>query len=516
MPLITDDFQTKITLETEANALPDDMPFHLLLIGDWSGQNRLLKSSRKKPNDYSPVEIDRDNFDEVMRKLGVELLLNLEDDGNNFLHLRFREIDDFHPDKIFEQVPLFSELRKTRKQLLNPQTFDEAARTIRLWTNQSEEELSEDKILDSQDENSSPMAENLLDQILSQPGKSAASEQSQTTSSSELNILLEKLVRPHLIQIDEKEQSQFIDAVDNATGELMRKILHHPQFQALEAAWRSANLLVSRIETDASLKLFLLDITKEELANDLKSVENLTDSAFYKLLVEKTRRNSSQESWSAICANFAFKPDVDDIAILMRVAEIARDANAPFITQADSEILGVESLANTSDARHWSLPSDSPAAKLWSMLRALREASYLGLAIPRLMMRLPYGAKTEPIETFSFEELTTATGSENYLWANPSFACALLLAQSFTLYGWEMKGRLLQDVEDLPMHIYKSEGETIIKPCAELFMTLKMAEKILEAGLMPLLSFRDSNRVRIAGFQSITLPSTPLNGKWVA
>ncbi|MDQ6785540.1 MAG: type VI secretion system contractile sheath large subunit [Acidobacteriota bacterium] len=505
MPTLTDDFETKITLEAEGTALPDEMPFRLLLIGDWSGRSN---RSDLTANNYRAVEIDRDNFEEVMRKLRVELSLDLQ--NGDVLQLRFEELDDFHPDNIFRQVSLFADLRETRQRLMNPQTFNQTAATVRAWAGESETvKLPADE---KPNENPPLQSGNLLDQILFQSAGSSDKPQKQSTGSSELDALVGKLVRPYLVQTDEAEQSKLVEAVDRATGELMRAILHYPQFQALEAAWRGAHLAVSRIETDVDLKIYLLDITKDELKSDLKSVSNLTESTFYKLLTEETAGTFGDESWAAICANYVFKSDVDDVAALMRIAEVCADSKTPFVAQADSEILGVKSLAKTPDAANWKVAEDAPEAKLWSMLRGLPEAAYLGLAVPRILARLPYGAKSEPTEAFSFEESTTE--HNQYLWANPSFVCAMLLARSFRSFGWEMEQRILQDIDNLPMHIYKKNGESAIKPGAEIFMTENAAEKVLEQGLMPLVSFRDSDRIRLVRFQSISFPATALRGKW--
>jgi type VI secretion system protein ImpC len=200
---------------------------------------------------------------------------------------------------------------------------------------------------------------------------------------------------------------------------------------------------------------------------------------------------------------------------LMRVAQIAADSETPFIAQGGSKILGIESVAEAPDAGDWHLSADATEAKLWTMLRDMPEASYLGLALPRLIARMPYGAKSEPTETFSFEEFDGVPEHESYIWMNPAFACALLLAQSFRAYGWEMQ-RMFQDIEDLPLHMYKADGENKIKPCAEIAMTQNGAEKILNQGLMPLISFRDTDRVRLGRFQSISSGSTALLGKWAS
>jgi type VI secretion system protein ImpC len=465
------------------------------------------------------VLIDRDNFEDVMRRLGVELSLDLQGDGQDILQLRFEEIDDFHPDKIFHQVSLFSDLRDTRRRLSNSQTFDAAASEVRRWLGEPEtrESAASEPEAPQTTESQAAASDSILDQILSQSGESPEKRKPvQTPASRELSEFLGKLVRPHLIYTDEAEQSKLIAAVDRATGELMRAILHHPQFQALESAWRGAYLLVMRAETNADLKIFLLDAAKDEISADLKSVGNLGESALYKFLAEKTMGKSGEESWAVVCANYSFNPDVDDTATFMRIAQIAAAAETPFIAHARPQILGIKSLAETPDPSDWRLAADSAEAKLWAMLRALPEAAYLGLAIPRFMARLPYGAKSEPTETFSFEELDESPNHNHYLWANPAFFCGLLLAKSFTASGWETGQGFVQEMDNLPMHFYKENGESKVKPCAELVMTLNAAEKLLDQGLMPLISYRDSDRVRLARFQSIADPPKSLRGKWTS
>ena len=453
-----------------------------------------------------------------MRRLPVELSLDLQGNGQDILQLRFEEIDDFHPDRIFHQVPLFADLRDARRRLSNSQTFDAAAKEVRQWfgdLNSEESTATDPAPVEVATEPAG--SDSILDQILSQSTETPEKRKPvQTPASRELRDFLGKLVSPHLIRTNEAEQSRLIAAIDEATSELMRAILHHPHFQALESAWRGAYLLVSRVETDADLKIFLLDAAKDEISADLKSVGNLGESALYKFLAEKTVGKSGEESWAAVCANYTFNPDVDDTATFMRIAQIAAATETPFIAHARPQILGIKSLAETPDPSNWNLAADSTEAKLWTMLRSLPEASYLGLAIPRFMARLPYGAKSEPTETFSFEEMDASPNHNHYLWANPTFVCGLLLAQSFTSSGWEIGQRFVQDIDNLPMHIYKENGESKIKPCAELVMTLNAAEKLLEQGLMPVISYRDSDRVRVARFQSIASQPTALSGKWTS
>jgi type VI secretion system protein ImpC len=500
MSIFTENLEAQFTMETSATPLPDDAPFRLLLMGDFSGKRANLKR---------PIFIDRDNFEDVMRKLNVGLDLDLQGNGEDVIQLQFEELDDFHPDKLFHQVPLFQDLRGTRKRLMNDNTFETAAREVRSW-------LPSDapKIETVESEPPLPSSGNLLDDILSGGGTAVPTRTPQPTSSSELNSLLSELVKPFLVKTDANEQAKLVAAVDNASGELMRKILHHPEFQALEAAWRGAYLVTSRVETDNNLKIYLLDVPKEELVADLKSAKDLHDSAFSRLLTEKITGMKDDDFYAAVCANYSFKSNVDDVATLMRIAEICKNSDTPFIAQADTQIIGLESLMSFSDTRILALSENTNEGKLWNMLRELDEAKYISLTIPRLMARLPYGKFSDPTENFKFEELSSENRHEQYCWMNSAFACGMLLAQTFSENEWEFGNNLQTEINGLPMYIYQNDSETFVKPGSEAVLTVTAANQIIDQGLTLFVSFRDSDKIRLARLQSISANSSTLKGKW--
>jgi len=508
------DYETKVTLETEMSPLPETPSFHILILGDWSGrESRAADSDLFESN---PFEIDRDNFETVLEKLDVRLNLNFQNNDETVLFLRFSQFDDFHPDRIFQQLPLFSSLRDVRQRLINPQTFDEAAREVRSWLVESKDErASETKVQKlAIKENSESAPNDLLDQILGQTDENSTASRTQNTELSELSALIKELVKPHLIQTDAAEQSKLLLIVDEVISDLMRKILHHPQFQALESAWRGAHFLVRRIETGSKLKIHLLDISKDELAINLKSDSNLTNSRIYRILSRQIGKVSGDEFWAVICGNYTFSLNVDDVAALIRLAKIGSTSDTPFISHLKPEMFGFESFAEIDASESWKISEGSTEENLWTMLRTVPEASSLALALPRILSRLPYGAATEPTEIFYFEEFTASIQHNFYLWSNPIFICALLLAQTFQQYGWNMSQNFFQDVDGLPLHLYQNEFGKKTKPCAEILVTQSNYEKISEQGLISIISFKDTDRIRLGGFQSIAYPPSTLKGKW--
>jgi type VI secretion system protein ImpC len=509
------DFESQVSLETQAISMPEDPPFHILFLSDYSGRENSSKNGENSSPDYQIFEIDRDNFDDVMQKLNTSLRLDLRGIGRNALILNFSELDDFHPDRIFQRISLFSDLRDVRKRLLKSDTFETAAREVRSWfedsseVEQSNADISENIISDI-----SAGSGNLLDDILSDTKAEAVTYRSQPTESVELNSFIRDIVQPHIIQTDEQEQERLVALVDETTSELMRKILHHPQFQALESAWRGLYFVVRRTDTNNDLKLFLMDISKEEISDNLKSSKDLTDSDIFRKIVIEKNKSFGGEPWALICGNYEFELNVEDVAALIRLGKIANISNAPFISHVKPEMLGIESLVDKPNVSDWNLSETTDASKLWTMLRTISVASSIGLAIPKFLARLPYGELTDPTEVFSFEEVTKDFQHKYYLWSNPSFAIALLLAQSFRSFGWEIGRKLLTEIDGLPTHLYSQDGENKTKSCAEINMTHTACDTLIEQGLIPLISFRDTDIIKIADFQSIAFPSKSLNSRW--
>lgn len=497
-----DNFNSIVSLESEKSGIVEEIPFRMLILGDWSGDELKKEFSLR-----SPIEIDRDNFDSVINRLRTKLELDLSLENSQFISLEFSELDDFHPDNLYRQVPLFSDLRDLRRRLASPDTFNSAAREVRDW-------FSKEQIIESNQSNSEPKSvdsEQLLDQILS--GKSE-DVKLKTPQNAELGNLIQDLVRPHLITFDENEQKSLILMVDEATSNLMRKILHHPKFQRLESAWRSLWFLVKNTLTDSLLKIYILDITKEELINKLKEYNNLVDSDIYLKIVGDANNQFVAEPWAAMFGNYDFQPNVDDIATLIRLSKIGSVIQSPFISRVSETLLGIESLFLKPEYNDWDFSEDSSKGKLWSTLRSLTESKYLGLTINKFLTRVPYGAKTDEIDSFSFEEFNGNPPHRNYVWGNSCFISALLLGHSFSKYQWQMGSFLEQEVDNLPTHLYADEFEMITKPCAEIILTQSSCEKLMEFGLMPLISFKNTDRVRLSRFQSVTNPVSALKSRW--
>ena len=309
-------------------------------------------------------------------------------------------------------------------------------------------------------------------------------------------------------------QAEAIGLIDLATSAQMSGLLHLPQFQALESIWRAIYFLVRNVETSSKLKVHLIDVTREELARDLSSVPDLASTGTYRLLVEKSVGTPGAEPWAILAGIYTFDATREDAELLAQIGKVAAAAGAPFISAPTPGVLGCGSIEDLPDRHKWTKEPGAEAASAWRALRATTEARYLGLVLPRFLVRLPYGKETETTELFDFDEIPDMAAHEDYLWANPAFAAVLLLAQTFAEQGWSMRPGALSEITGVPMHIFSVDGESRSKPCAEVLMTQTSAEEMLEKGIMPLASMKDQPAIRLVRFQSITDPPTALAGRW--
>lgn len=499
--------ETQITFESQGQPLPENLPFNILFLGNWSG------SENSDFNTQKPVVIDRDNFDGIMSKLNVSIDLTVENNENSKLNLNFTKLDDFHPDSIFRRVPLFSQLKDLRRRLLNENTYNAAAYEVRSWID-GHKNVESPPILDESDlqvNDSQPESSSILDSILNQ---SELPLNYKSNSSDELSVFLNNIVQPFIIQTDENEQAQLLKVLDDATSNLMSLILHNSKFRKLESAWRGLFLLVRNIETDVDLKIYILDLSKNELTSKLKNSNKLSDSDVYKLIVDNDTFFNGDKSWAIICGNYAFDLNIDDVAALIRISQISQTVNAPFISYVQPDNFNITSFNTDLNSTDPVVDNDSNEGRLWKILRLLPDAGYLSFAMNRFLLRLPYGRDTDPTETFSFEEFIDDSGTENYLFGNPAFICALLLANTYRQFGWEINNKYRSVVTDLPLHIYQKNGETVINPSAEFFMTESILQKIINLGLIPVISSKNTDHLQVGRFQSISLLDGKLSGKW--
>ncbi len=314
--------------------------------------------------------------------------------------------------------------------------------------------------------------------------------------------LLKQMLGLQVIPNSDPQQSQLIAAVDEALSDTLRRILHHPDFQSLESLWRSLELLLRRLDRD--IQIVLVDITAEELAADLSSVQDLSQSGLYQLLVEQPQLDQNHGPFTAFVSNFTFDLSPPHADLLGRIAKLAAAAHAPFLA------------AVTHDCLHRIAPEDQHPATVqaWQSLRQLPEAGYLGLTVPRFMLRWPYGKKTDPIEAFNFEEFTRQSGVRGMLWGNGAFLAGLLLGETIHQQGLKkLELGSIMTVDDLPFYYYVDQHQDqVALPCTDRLLSQRLAEYVQKQNFVPLLAMKGRPEVRLGGWQSLS--GEKLRGPW--
>jgi type VI secretion system protein ImpC len=323
---------------------------------------------------------------------------------------------------------------------------------------------------------------------------------------------IQQALSAHLEPGTDPRQAELVESVDQAIAAQMRTLLHHPDFQRLEATWRSLADLVNGTETGTEVRIHAIDVDRGELLADvLGSRADLSQAGLHHKIRDLCG-GPDGEPLTLLVTDLEYSGSPDDTILFAGLGSIAAQNGAALLASAGSEVLGHPNAPSARDPKSWA-PSEDVAAR-WQALRALQCAASIGLFHPRLLLRLPFGKKAEPVERFAFEEFGLRH-HEHFLWGSAAFAAARLLAAAFLeTGGWEQPGPAV-DIEDLPAYTFvDDDGEPQLMPCAEVFYSEAAAEALLAQGLVPVVSFRNRNIARIVRFHSIAAEPTPLAGPW--
>jgi type VI secretion system ImpC/EvpB family protein len=334
----------------------------------------------------------------------------------------------------------------------------------------------------------------------------------------DLSAFLRGVVAPYAVAGPHPKQEQVLARWDQAIAEQMRAILHHPDFQALEAAWRGLFLLTRRLETGSELKIYLIDCSQQELAAEFERHDDPQHCCLAKTLADPGGEWAGDPGWGVLAGLYRFHATAEDALSLARLAVVASHLGAPLIAEAAPDVFGCDSLALTHDPSGWKRAYGPEVAEAWEVLRALPQSRYLALAAPRFLLRLPYGKETVPTEEFPFEEVSLEGASgprhEELLWGNPALGCACMLGLNFTRHGWEMRPGQVRQLDGIPIYLYKQGGEARQLPPAEAWLGERAAAAMLKFGVMPLLSVKNRDAAVLFDLRSLAKDDGPLAGAW--
>ncbi len=464
--------------------------FRLAVLGDFSGRASAgIVETGDALARRKPLKADVDNLDDLVARLAPKITIALDEEGA--VSIPISGMDDFHPDQLAENLPIFEALLDLRRNLQSRAGFDRASKEVLSWAGETALPLQREPA-----RGSAVATDRKLSDFARLSGRPAP------VAESSADDLIRRLVGPYIVPGRDARQDAMVAQVDEALSAAMRRVLHHPDFKAAEALWRGVEFLVRRIETGARLQIVLYDISAEELAADLAASDALDKSALYSLLVEQPALDAHQGPLSMIAGLYGFEATPPHADLLGRIAQVAAAAGAPFVAG-----IGPDALATPMHEWH---PLIQQA---WTALRALPAAAYLGLASPRFLLRMPYGKKTDPIDPFAFEEFTRQGGLSGMLWGHPALLVALLVAETWSADSKAMKLGRVANVGDLPVYVYHdTDGEQIALPCTERMFSERQAIQVSSCGVMPVVSLRGRPEVRLASFDA--LGGKPLAGRW--
>jgi type VI secretion system protein ImpC len=310
---------------------------------------------------------------------------------------------------------------------------------------------------------------------------------------------------------------EVIAQLDKKLSAQMNEIMHAPEFQQIESAWRGLSYLVFHSETDATLKIKLLNVSKDELYKHLRQFPNAAwdQSPLFKKVYEEEFGTLGGQPYGCLIGDYSFSHLPKDVQLLRDLSRIAAAAHAPFFAAADAALMNMDSWNELMNPRDLSKLFDAPDYVAWRSLRDSDDARYVGLCLPRVLARLPYGAKTEPVDEFSFEEETDGHKGEKYAWMNAAYSMAANINRAFKEYGWCARIRGVQsggEVEDLPAHVFPTDdGGVDLKCPTEIAITDRREAELAKFGLIPLCHRKNTDRAAFIGAQSLYKPKAYQN-----
>jgi type VI secretion system protein ImpC len=297
-----------------------------------------------------------------------------------------------------------------------------------------------------------------------------------------------------------------IAEIDRLLSAQLNEIMHHEDFQKLEGSWRGLHYLVKNSLTGTMLKIRVLNITMKELLKDFERALEFDQSTLFKKIYEEEYGTFGGAPFGALIGDFEFGNHPQDMALLDKIAGVAAAAHAPFLSAASAGLFGWDSFTDMTEVRDISKIFDRTEYMKWRSFRESEDSRYVGLTIPHVLMREPYGAATKPTESFRFEEDVDGRDHKKYLWGNAAYAMGARLTEAFSMHGWCVAIRGVEGgglVQDLPTHTFQTdEGEVALKCPTEVAITDRREKEFADNGFIPLVHCKNTDYAAFFATQS--------------
>jgi len=504
--------RVQITYDVEIGSAIEmkELPFVVGILADLSGHlvNPLAPLKERKF-----VEIDRDNFPQVLEAIKPRLAITVPyklsaDKTETSLELFFTSIEDFEPLSIIKRVDDLSKLYDARchlKDLMNKLDGNDilAAMLSDIMADSKKQKALSDQVTAGSGDD--------LNKLFTD-GKMIRDESQKPVV---LNILKEFLLQLATPQENEPRipghyLAYHMDRIDTLIESQLNEIMHHPDFLKLEGSWRGLSYLVYKAETGEHLKLRLLNLTRQELQNDLDKAVEFDQSQLFKKVYEEEYGTFGGHPYSCLVGDFEFNRSPMDMDLLEKISGVAAAAHAPFISAAHPTLFDLDSFEHLNIPRDINKIMDSLELVQWHSFRNAPDSRYVSLVVPRVLMRLPYGPDTCPVEGLNFKEDVGVAESNLFCWGNAAFVLAERMCNAFSLYRWTAAIRGVEGggiVEGLPAYTFKTpDGDIALKCPTEVNITDRREKELSENGIIALCHCKGTDYAAFFGGQTSQKP----------
>ncbi len=351
----------------------------------------------------------------------------------------------------------------------------------------------------------------LLDQIVEQ-GKVGTDTASKERGKSLIKEFVQQVLQGQMTVSRDTEAmiNARIAQIDHLISIQLNEVMHHPSFQKLEGSWRGLKYMMDQSETSDMLKIKVLNVSKKDLLRDLQRAPEFDQSAMFKKVYEEEFGVFGGAPFAALVGDYEFGKHPEDIELLERVSNVAAAAHAPFLTAASNELFNLESYTSLDQPRDLGKIFDTTEYAKWKSFRATEDSRYVGMCLPRILGRLPYGPDTKPVEAFNYQEGVDGTEHNKYLWSNAAYALGARLTNSFAKHHWCAAIRGVEGgglVDGLSVHNFRTDDGDIAMKCpTEVPITDRREKELADLGFIPLVHCKGTDYAAFFSVQSAQKP----------
>ncbi len=351
----------------------------------------------------------------------------------------------------------------------------------------------------------------LLDQII-EDGRLAREESQRDRAKDLIGEFVAQVMDGEITVSKDTEAmiNERISEIDRLISAQLNEVMHHEEFQKLEASWRGLAYLVDKTETGERMKLRVMNVSKKDLLKDMEKASEFDQSSLFKKIYEEEFGMFGGASYGAIIGDYQFSNHPQDIALLSKISQVAAAAHAPFLSAAAPELFNFDSFTELGEPRDMAKIFQGVEYAKWKAFRESEDSRYVALAMPHILIRLPYGRDNVPVEAFDFEEKVDGTDHNQYLWGNAAYALGTRLTESFAKYSWCAAIRGVEGgglVQDLPVHTFKTdEGDVALKCPTEIAITDRREKELADLGFVPLVHCKGTDYAAFFSTQTVNKP----------